>query len=70
MSASYLVDGTPPPQARDRVGERHSFVTAYNLLFTVLTLSLLLPKAVLVYKREAAAPTTLDLVYAVGIAIV
>lgn len=50
--------------------ETESIVTAHNLLFTLLTLSLLLPKAVLSFRGQSAAPNVFDWVYGVTIALV
>ncbi|TDL18325.1 hypothetical protein BD410DRAFT_502137 [Rickenella mellea] len=46
-----------------------SIATLHSVLFTFLTLSLLLPKAVLAYEGHSALPNALDLVYGVGIAL-
>jgi hypothetical protein len=40
-----------------------SIFTAHNLLFTVLTIFMILPKAIMAYKGQSAAPTALDLIY-------
>jgi hypothetical protein len=49
--------------------ERESILNAHNLLFTVLSLSLLVPKAVLSYKGESAAPNALDWAYGILLAV-
>jgi hypothetical protein len=47
-----------------------SILTVHNLLFTILSLSLLLPKVVLAYEGESAAPRMIDWFYGVVIALV
>jgi hypothetical protein len=48
---------------------RETAVTAHNLLFTVLTLGLLIPKAVLCYEGKSAAPNALDMIYGIFLAL-
>jgi hypothetical protein len=49
--------------------ETESVLTAHNFLFTLLTLGLLVPKAVLGYQGKSAAPNALDLFYGVILAV-
>jgi hypothetical protein len=49
--------------------EIESVLTAHNLLFTLLTLGLLVPKAVLCYEGKSAAPNALDWFYGVLVAV-
>lgn len=46
-----------------------SVLTAHNLLFTTLTLGLLVPKAILCYEGKSAAPNALDWFYGVVVAV-
>ncbi|TDL18321.1 hypothetical protein BD410DRAFT_793368 [Rickenella mellea] len=49
--------------------ERDSIATVHNILFTTLTVSLLLPKAVLAYEGQSSLPNGLDLACGVGLGL-
>ncbi|TDL18319.1 hypothetical protein BD410DRAFT_793365 [Rickenella mellea] len=51
------------------VRERNSIATIHNIFFTTLTISVLLPKAVLAYEGHSALPDSFDLAYGVFIAL-
>jgi hypothetical protein len=40
-----------------------SILTISNILFTILTISLILPKAVLLYQGQSIVPITLDIIH-------
>ncbi|TDL18314.1 hypothetical protein BD410DRAFT_793362 [Rickenella mellea] len=49
--------------------ERDSIATIHNIFFTILTISVLLPKAVLAYEGQSALPNSVDLAYGVFVAL-
>jgi hypothetical protein len=53
----------------ERMSEDRPIFTAHNSLFTILTASLLMPKAALAIQGQSAVPNTMDLVYGVLIAL-